>query len=370
MKKKKKQDLDEISKALNDIDDYNVGKADYVLRECVHSIKGSIDQIYFGLFDYMSVTEKANFLEQLKEQADDLQNVLYKSIVEKAGKISVLNSKLVSYNNELISLKNHLEDKTEELRVKNEQYKKVNRTLLDDLELARKIQLNIIPHVFPDIEGVHFSARYFSIKRIGGDLYDVIQTGDTICALLIADVCGHGTAAALVTIMLKVLFHTYAQQNLSSNKICEKINDEMCKFLKDSFITMFVCIIDTEKKKIFYTNAAHPPPVLFNEKSNEIKELLTQNCYIAISEGIEFIEDEMEINDGDKVIFYTDGITEAKNEETDLYDYNRLLDYIKSHKSLKADSFIDGLFNDIDSFCQAAPITDDRALILFEYTAS
>lgn len=96
---------------LDEIEDYNIGEADYLLRETIHAIKGSIDQIYFGLFDFLDEDEKAKFLEKLKEQSDALPNVLFKSIIEKAGEISELNSKLVKYNNELVLLKENLEHK-------------------------------------------------------------------------------------------------------------------------------------------------------------------------------------------------------------------------------------------------------------------
>ncbi|OHD11214.1 MAG: hypothetical protein A2Y34_11835 [Spirochaetes bacterium GWC1_27_15] len=90
---------------------YNLNDADYLLRECVNAIKGSIDQIYYGLLNYLSEEEQKKFLSYLKNQSDSLQDVLYKTIVEKANKINDLNLQLVKTNKELNMLKNSLEEK-------------------------------------------------------------------------------------------------------------------------------------------------------------------------------------------------------------------------------------------------------------------
>ncbi|HOJ63760.1 MAG TPA: HD domain-containing protein [Spirochaetota bacterium] len=109
------------------MNEYNLNEADYLLRECVNAIKGSIDQIYYGLLSYLSEEEQKKFLSYLKNQSDSLQDVLYKSIVEKANKINELNLQLLKSNKELSLLKQSLEEK---VRKKTYEIKKIQHVTI------------------------------------------------------------------------------------------------------------------------------------------------------------------------------------------------------------------------------------------------
>lgn len=282
-----------------------------------------------------------------------------------------------TFNEMIIKVKkysNHLEEmvaqRTKELNEANDELSDKNQQLLNDLKMAQKVQRGIIPdeNSFPKRKDLRFGSKYIALETIGGDLYDVIELSDSLYALLIADVSGHGVPAALISAMAKVSFNTKSKGN-NTSETCKQVNKEMYALIGDLNydLTAFYAILDCEKKSIQFTNAAHHPACIYRAATKTVEKLDTPNTYIGLVEKLEFKSGVTHINDGDKIILFTDGLVEARNEQEEFYDYKRFTDYIIKNGHLPAKTFVNNLVEDLKRFCKERPIDDDIALLCIDF---
>jgi len=257
--------------------------------------------------------------------------------------------------------------RTEQLRISNQELKEANEQMKKELLMAQKIQEALIPKIFPDIKNFSFSGMYIPMESLGGDYYDVIKISENKIGMLIVDVCGHGVPAALITAMAKVSFGTNIKENKNTSEIIKKVNEDLYNIIgKMEYLTAFFCIIDTQQNIITYTNAGHPSAFIIR-KEGDILELSQNSTVIGFLNNVTFIADEQKIEDGDKIVLYTDGVIEAKNKKDELFDIKRLKDILFKNKKLDSKNLIRVISNELMNFTEGRNLNDDITILIADF---
>jgi len=277
--------------------------------------------------------------------------------------------RIKEYNEHLEEM---VEKRTIELDLLNKTLKQKNEEMLKELEMAERVQRSIIPSEkdFPKREELNFGSRYSSMENIGGDIYDVIRVGRNSYGFLIADVSGHGVPAALITSMAKVYFNANSGWGISPSAVCDKVNRGLFSLIGDLeyYLTAYYGIINLEEGTFSYTNAGHHPAILIHP-NGETESLDTKGFFIGAFDPdlIEYENGIVKLQEGDRILFFTDGIVEARNTKGDFYEYRRLMNYINNKYKLPPKEFVDGLVEDVEIFCEGEPPYDDRAILFIEF---
>lgn len=330
----------------------------------MRQISGSMKTVLSG-FEEIS---KGNLSKKIQIDTKDEIGKVASGFNDMAEKLEYSFHKIERQNEQIVEYNMHLEEivaeRTEELQKKNQQ-------LLDDLKMAQKVQLGIIPDekTLPKIKEIKFGSKYIALESIGGDLYDVIKIDDDRYGFLIADVSGHGVSAALISSMVKVSFQSKSLIYSNTEDICREVNNEICNLIGDLEydLTAFFGIIDIKKRTIEFTNAAHHPAIIYKSKENKLVELQELNGYIGLMNDLKFTSAKSIIEEGDKIILFTDGIIEATNTNNDLYDVDRFKDFIKEHGKLPVKTFVNKFIDDLNEFCGQQALNDDVALLCFDF---
>ncbi len=279
-------------------------------------------------------------------------------------------------NREIKQYSEHLEDmvkeRTLELNRLNKDLSRTNEQMLREFEMAERVQQSIIPTEkdFPRRNELSFASKYSSMESIGGDLYDIIPIANNIYGFLIADVSGHGVPAALITSMAKVSFNSNSNYGIEPAEVCRRVNEEIYKLIGDFeyYLTAYYGILNLETGEFTFTNAGHHPALLISAKTGEIKTLNSSSSFlIGAFRGINFDSSKIILNEGDKILFFTDGIIEARRENRDFYEYDRFISFIKKNHKLTPKDFVEGLVKDVELFCEGRPQDDDRAILFVEF---
>ena len=237
-----------------------------------------------------------------------------------------------------------------------------------ELEYAKQIQLSALPSDFPDTEKYSIYAQMIAAKEVGGDFYDFYSLDENTVLFLAADVSGKGIPAAMFMMTAKTIIRGLAERGLSVDEIFTLANEKLCENNESGmFVTAWMGKLDLSTGKLSFANAGHNPPLIVHE-SGECEYLKSRTGFVlAGMEGMRYRANEMTLKKGDRIFLYTDGVTEATDENEALYGEDRLLSYIDKNKALKAEALLSGLKEDIDLFAGDAPQFDDITMLVFDY---
>ncbi len=245
-----------------------------------------------------------------------------------------------------------------------------NYKLLQDQNTARRVQRAIIPPIeaLSTRKELDIASSYIPAEVVSGDIYDIIRVGKNGYGFLIADVAGHGVAAALIASLVKTLFNFHSGWAVSPVEVCEYVNQEIFKITAELgyYLTAYYGIINLETGEFYFANAGHQPALLFRKNKNEIDFLNSKGSFIGIFENPKFGLGYTELNEGDKVLIFTDGVIELKNKKKEKFSIERLCDFFKKNNSLKPDIFINQLNNELDLYSNGNS-DDDRTVFMFEF---
>jgi serine phosphatase RsbU (regulator of sigma subunit) len=279
-----------------------------------------------------------------------------------------VNRKISLYNTEL---EEQVKKRTDELIKSNRQLLRTTEAILKELMMAKRVQEHFIPDDtrFPSVNQLSFGSKYEALESVGGDLYDVIQVGKNGYGFLIADVSGHGVASALISGMIKVDFFTHSRWGVAPSDVIMKVNKDIYNFIGDLeyFVTAYYAILNLETGILHYTNAGHQPAILLRRSTGEARVLNTPGTIIGSFVDFEWKSESLKLEKGDRILFYTDGIVEARSEKKELWGYDRLMESILKNIDYPVREFVDRIIVDIGKFCGEQPADDDRALFCVEY---
>lgn len=231
-----------------------------------------------------------------------------------------------------------------------------------ELRIGSKIQLEMLPHALPKFKTskeIDLSAALQPAKEVGGDLYDYIEKGNKLYFIM-GDVAGKGVPAALLMAMITSLFHLIATIFEKPEKIVSEINRAIIeKNSSDMFATLVVGVISLDTMKLHLCNAGHNPPILIPNGKLPAFMTVTPNLPVGVTENMAYKPDAFTISDGDTLLFYTDGVTEAEDKDKNLFGEERLLDMLSGISSDSAQLIITGILAEVRNFVKQAGQSDD-----------
>lgn len=236
-----------------------------------------------------------------------------------------------------------------------------------ELERVAEIQRSLLPSELPEISNMLLAAHYQTSQRAGGDYYDFFPLKNDKWGILIADVSGHGTPAAVMMAVLHSIAHSYTHEDdRHAWKFLEYLNRKLCaKYTGESgtFVTAFYAIYDPHTRRLTYSSAGHNPPRLRHCGSNTVDILdRAQSLPLGVVEHAEFHDARLILTPNDRIIFYTDGIVEAANHNGELFGDKRL-DAVLSECRQLPQEIIEDLLERVKTFTGGLPALDDRTIL-------
>lgn len=239
-----------------------------------------------------------------------------------------------------------------------------------DLNIAHEIQMGLLPCNLPEVAGCELYARVIPAKEVGGDLFDAAVMPDGRLMIVVADVSGKGVPAGLFMAVAKTLLNVGRQYCKRPDELVSFLNRELAAH-NDAlmFVTMFVGMFDSETGELQYTNAGHNPP--YARRADGTIEVLEgrHGMALGISDAAEFTTELASLRDGDLLTLYSDGVTEAQNTASELFDERRLEECLTDLADPTAVLAGTELLARVAAFQGEAPQFDDITLLCLRFTA-
>jgi phosphoserine phosphatase RsbU/P len=240
------------------------------------------------------------------------------------------------------------------------------RVMQEEMHVAKQTQINLLPKDFPDISGYQIAARTIPAKEVGGDSYDLIHIDDKHFAFCLGDVSGKGMPAAMLMSNLQATLRSHTK----SGNLCKDIITNSNNLLYNStepskFATLFYGILNPQSNEIVFCNAGHNNPFLFSADGN-VKELQTGGLILGCLPDSEYEEERVSINRNDLIVIFSDGISEAMNENEEEYGEERLQKLISINLNDSPENVIENILSDVRMFVGKAPQWDDMTLMIIK----
>ncbi len=241
-----------------------------------------------------------------------------------------------------------------------------------ELGIATQIQADMLPSIFPafpDREEIDIFASMTPAKEVGGDFYDFFMVDERHLAVVVADVSGKGVPAALFMVIGKTLLKDHTQTGRDLGEVFTEVNNILCESNdKDMFITAFEGVLDLVTGEFRYVNAGHEPPFICHKDGSFESYKVRPGFVLAGMENMKYKEQKIQLGEGDRIFQYTDGVTEAMNEEKQLYGMDRLRGVL-NEKCISAAprQILERVKEDIDAFAGREEQFDDITMLCLEY---
>jgi len=246
-----------------------------------------------------------------------------------------------------------------------------NEIIEKERDVIANIQRGLLCDEHPEIPGFNFFSDYQPSSKAGGDYYDFIPIDRDHLGVLVSDVSGHGTPAAVIMVMMRVLTRSLVSQTHSPRETLQKLNKTLRQNLETGyFITTFYGVIHLPTKKMKYASAGHNPPILVNYNTGKVQELwLSKGIPLMILPNNDMEEGEIQLEPNSKLALYTDGLTEAKNEDGEQFGTKRLTQTLLDlGKTLDAGQLGSQVKETVQDFIGKQTFTDDYTLVILEVT--
>ena len=236
-----------------------------------------------------------------------------------------------------------------------------------DLEIAKKIQHSALPSVFPPYpnrKDFSIFASMDAAKEVGGDFYDFYLLDENHLAFVIADVSGKGIPGAMFMMTSKTLIKSHAESGLTVNDVFTHVNEQLCENNEAGmFVTAWMGILDLETGLIRYANAGHNPPVVRHKDGTYEYLKGRANFVLAGMEGVRYKEQQLQLQQGDEIYLYTDGVTEAHDIDKQLFGEDRLLESLNETVGMTVEEICRKVKADVDVFQGEAEQFDDITML-------
>ena len=237
--------------------------------------------------------------------------------------------------------------------------------LEDELEAASDVQRRLLPKNLPEIAGLKLAVHYETSLYAGGDYYDIAKMADDQWGFLVADAEGHSAPAAVMMAMTCALFRSYPQPPADPGELLYFLNEHMCKVADPSFVTALYVVYDAGSRTLKIARAGHPPPMIYQSAE---KKAIEYKCGGVFPLGVDPYEQvpvtEAKLHPGDRILMYTDGITERFNTEGETYGEERLLRQLEAGGDLQPQELLTAIMQDVNAFANGRAADDDQALLL------
>lgn len=237
-----------------------------------------------------------------------------------------------------------------------------NDKLQQELEESHQIQAALIPKALPDIDGLDLAMEWRPARAVGGDYVDVLKFSDRHTAFCIADVAGKGLPAALLMSNVQAVLKSFAYDAVAPAELCTKVNGVICEnIVPHRFITCFYALLDTQTRKLSYTNAGHCPPMLIRD--GVCLRLSEGGSVLGVFPDGRYTQGEIQLESGDSLVLFTDGITEAENPDGWDFGEDRLRELLTGGTKQSAADLRDRIMEAVSEFSEGE-VYDDATLMI------
>jgi sigma-B regulation protein RsbU (phosphoserine phosphatase) len=236
-----------------------------------------------------------------------------------------------------------------------------------ELAIGRQIQLGLLPSAPPVVPGWEFATRYEAAREVGGDFYDFFDLpGDGHrMGMVIADVTGKGVPAALFMARSSTVIRSTGLKARSPSTVLAQVNDLLHKDRpSELLLTASYAVLDTRQGRLVYANGGHCRPLWFQARTGKLRELNSQGVILGAFRGIEFEECAIDLEPGDMLVFYTDGVTEAMDADHQILGEERLRDVIVANAGASAQAVLDAIVDAVQAFAGSIAQSDDLTLFV------
>jgi sigma-B regulation protein RsbU (phosphoserine phosphatase) len=235
------------------------------------------------------------------------------------------------------------------------------------LDIAAQIQKSLLPETAPTVAGFDMAGWNHPCEAVGGDYFDFVQLEDGRLGVVIGDVSGHGLGPALLMTSARAALRSFIACDVDPHEVLIHLN----RLLSDqvmsagAFITIVFAALNTKERKIHFTNAGHPPPLVFNAASLSIREPMDRGMVLGVDPDADYpVGKPILLSAGDIIAFYTDGVLDVTNEAGECFGKPRLVKTIVANRQLPARGIIDSIRAEIYRFSRDKPPADDLTLVL------
>ena len=236
-----------------------------------------------------------------------------------------------------------------------------------DFEQARQMQQALIPADVPQVAGLDVSGIWQPARAVGGDYYDVLKLSDTQLAVCIGDVAGKGVPAALLMSALQAAVRASADEDISPRELCERVRRVVVPSLGSRFVTFFFCTIDTARRRIRYCNAGHNPPVIARADGTTERLATGGPVFSRLFRTIPFQDGELELRAGDRLVLFTDGVSEARDAAQNDFGEQKLEEFVSANRTKGAREMAAAIASTVSSF-SGGRADDDFTLVAVAVT--
>lgn len=329
------------------------------------------DDIVFGADsnEYeMEWSEENLFLSRSRLTKDDLTNrhrVMVTSRVDsQLEEISIIDVKdVVGKSRELAIENRDLEAAVEVLKSFKQELEKKQLSMEKDLRLAKNIQKGLIPEIIPDWNGIQFWTAFTPMQEVSGDYYDYFPYNMDKLGVAVCDVSGHGVPAAFITALSKLLFSNFKKPKPSET--FKLINRELLDLVKQQGYTTCVYVLIHDDYKVLYSVAGHPRPILYRAKSQRAEICEGDGTFLGMfpDAGDTFRDLQIQLEPGDKLFLYTDGLTEAENDKGLAYGEDKLIRIIETCAEKSIQETVETILSNHKEFTMGTDPMDDITLL-------
>jgi len=257
----------------------------------------------------------------------------------------------------------HLEGKNLELQHAVEIGNTRSQQQEQELDKAREIQEGLLPKKIPQVKGLEVAGTWQPARVVGGDYFDVLKFSESKIAVCIGDVVGKGISAALLMANLQASFRAFASEAVSPGTLVGRLNEVISSNIAaDKFITFCYCMINTTDNRLTYASAGHCPPILFH-KSGEAIPLKEAGTPLGIFPDRKYEDAGLQLESGDRLVLYTDGLTEVMNSDEQEFGELRLVELGSREIALSAPELLAAIKKEVVSFCHGG-FQDDFTLVV------
>src|SRR5580704_4256027 len=233
-----------------------------------------------------------------------------------------------------------------------------------ELDKAREIQEGLLPKEIPQVRGLEVAGTWQPTRVVGGDYFDVLKFSESKIGVCIGDVVGKGISAALLMANLQASFRAFASEEVSPGTLVGKLNEVISNNIApDKFVTFRYCTIDTNESTLTYASAGHWPPILFHKSGEGILLRGVGGTPLGILPDWNYEEEAFPLSSGDRLVLYTDGLTEAMNSDQQEFGERRLLELCSNNIAFSAAELLTTIRKEVVSFCNGN-FQDDFTLLV------
>ena len=235
-----------------------------------------------------------------------------------------------------------------------------------ELELARRMQLSILPGAFPDSASFKVAAKYVPMTSVAGDMYDFLLADDNRAGLLIADVSGHGVPAALIASMVKMAAVSQRTQAAHPAALLAGMNAALCGNTQGQYVTAAYVYLDAHMRELHYSAAGHPAMLLL--RNGAVTEISENGMLLAAVDGATYQSKSLPLQSGDRLLLYTDGLVEARNAGGKLFGDQSLAAELKGSARMSPSETVDHLVDTVQRWARSQD--DDLTVLVCDFVGA